>query len=258
MRLFARKVQGNSSRLEMTFSGFVKLSVFGLGSALMVVACGGSDKPAKTPYEEVTLEEEEPEGSGVAVSSEIGGLNQEQVDAVFARSVDDLQECLSSGADRVEFLGGGVSFFLKINADGRVTHAHLEASTLGDRETEKCMLTALRNETWPKPVGGQTGLARKSFDFDPPNDVRPPTIWSSEELDEAIGELTPDLNGCKRGTHDEFAVTMYVGTDGSVLAAGVAHEEESGEGAADCLVETLMSATFPSPGSWPAKVSVRL
>ena len=30
----------------------------------------------------------------------------------------------------------------------------------------------------PKPVGGDVGLARKSFDFDPPNDVRPPADYS--------------------------------------------------------------------------------
>ena len=55
-----------------------------------------------------------------------------------------------------------------------------------------------------------------------------------------------------------FEATMYVSTDGSVLAVGVTPPDEGGEDAVDCLVSTLKQATFPSPGSWPAKVTFAL
>jgi hypothetical protein len=229
------------------FATLALLSVLG-------TACGGEPPPAKTADDAV--EQEEQGSSGVSVSSEIGGMNEEAVDQAFNSSVGGLQRCLDAGAKRVEFLGGSVSFFLKINLEGKVDHAHLERSTLGDRTTEKCMIDALRKRSWPKPVGGEHGLARKSFDFDPPNDVRPPTEWSSDEAEKGLEKVGDKLHECssRRG----FEATLYVGTDGGVLAAGATPPDEDGEEAVDCIVETLKGASFPSPGSWPAKVTVNL
>jgi hypothetical protein len=217
-------------------------------------ACGGEPPRAKTADD--TPQQEEERSSGVAVSSEIGGMNEDAVDDAFKASLGGLQRCLNAGAKRVEFLGGSVSFFLKINLEGKVDHAHLERSTLGDRVTEKCMLDALRKRSWPKPVGGEHGLARKSFEFDPPNDVRPPTEWSRHEAEKGLQKLGSKLQECS--DRKGFEATLYVGTDGGVLAAGVTPPDEDGEAAVDCIVETLKEANFPSPGSWPAKVTVSL
>lgn len=219
-------------------------------------ACGGNEPKAQAP-EQTTVEHED-ESSEVAVSAEIGGLSEEKVDKTFQSALSDFQRCLDDGAKRVEFLGGSVSFFLKIDARGRVDHAHLEKSTMGDRDTEKCMLDSLRAKHWPKPVGGLHGLARKSFDFDPPNDVRAPTSWDAERVSEVVGKLSRKLSGCKKGDSGAFEATLYVGTDGTVLSAGVTPPDEAGEEAIDCLVTTLKGAALPSPGSWPAKVTFSL
>ncbi|HEX9620430.1 MAG TPA: AgmX/PglI C-terminal domain-containing protein [Polyangiaceae bacterium] len=227
-------------------------------SVAAVSACGGASREAKSA-DDASEEGEVPDViPGLEVSGEIGGLNQEKVDETFTTTLGDLERCLNDGAERVEFLGGSVSFLVKIDLSGRLSHAFVEQSTLGDRETEKCMLSALRARDWPKPVGGDVGLARKSFEFDPPSDVRPPTPWSDEMLDDALGELKEELGDCGNGSLGSVTATMYVDTDGSVLAAGIAADDEAGEDAADCLAATLKGATFPSPGSWPAKVSFRL
>lgn len=218
--------------------------------------CGGSEPNAKSP--EPAAEAPEDSTRHVAMSAEIGGLSEEKVDKAFQRALSGLQHCLDDGAQRVEFLGGSVSFFLKIDADGKVDHAHLEKSTLGDRETEKCMLDSVSRKRWPKPVGGLHGLARKSFDFDPPNDVRAPTPWDSARISDAIGKLSKKLSACKNGDDGSFEATLYVATNGSVLAAGVTPPDEAGEADVDCLVGALKSATLPSPGSWPAKVTFSL
>ena len=118
----------------------------------------------------------------------VGGLNEEKVDKTFQSALSDFQRCIDDGAKRVEFLGGSVSFLVKIDTHGKVDHAHLEKSTIGDRDTEKCMLDSLRAKRWPKPVGGEHGLARKSFDFDPPNDVRAPRL-------NCVASVKPCANG---------------------------------------------------------------
>jgi len=229
------------------------------GIALFVpslTACGGSEPAPQAPAP--TLEAHEDAPHRVSTSAEIGGLNEEKVDKTFQRALSDFQRCLDDGAKRVEFLGGSVAFFLKIDTDGKVDHAHLEKSTVGDRETEKCMLDSLRSKKWPKPVGGLHGLARKSFDFDPPNDVRAPTTWDSEHVSDAVGRLARKFSACKKAGSGTFEATVYVATDGSVLAAGVTPPNEAGESDVDCLVSTLKGATLPSPGSWPAKVTFSL
>lgn len=230
---------------------------FLVGLTALVSACGGGP-PAKTANEEKSDGPREEGKPGLDVSSEIGALDEDKVTKTFSASVKDLQGCLDQGAKRVEFLSGSVAFFLKIDQNGKVAHAHLEESTLGDRETEKCMLSALGRKEWPAPVGGLTGLARKSFDFDPPNDVRPPTEWNAGAISSALGEKKGELEKCTQGSEATFTATMYVSTEGKVLAAGVAPPDEPGEQAVDCLVDVLKGTTFPSPGSWPAKVTFRL
>ncbi len=229
-----------------------------LSLLVLVSACGGGGDapPARTADDTPTTEGEEHK-SGAAVSAEIGGLDEDKVDATFSKSLGSLKKCLDAGAKRVEFLGGSVSFFLKIDGNGSIDHAHLEQSTIGDRETEKCMIDALRKRSWPKPVGGEHGLARKSFDFDPPNDVRPPTEWSSSEAAKGLDKVSEKLHDCNHGKSG-FQATLYVGTDGNVLAAGATPPDEAGEQAVDCIVDALKSASFPSPGSWPAKVTLPL
>jgi hypothetical protein len=221
----------------------------------LLLGCGESTPTPKTADSEPESHEER--GSSVSVSSEIGGLDETKVNAAFESSLSGLQRCLQQGSTRVEFLGGQVSFFVKIDTAGKVDGAYLEKSTLGDRDTEKCMLDALRSRSWPKPIGGDHGLARKSFDFDPPNDVRPPADYDQEHLSKALDKISDKVASCK-GAKGSYEATIYVATDGSVLAAGVTPPDEVGEESVDCLVSTLKSAAFPSPGSWPAKVTFPL
>jgi len=222
---------------------------------VLLAACADEAPPAKTADDRPATEEHH--GSKLSVSSEIGGLDEEKVNAAFESSLSGLERCLNQGASRVEFLGGSVSFFVKIDMQGKVDGAYLEKSTLGDRDTEKCMLDAVRSKHWPKPVGGEHGLARKSFDFDPPNDVRAPAEYDHDHLGRGLDKISGKLASCK-SAKGAYEATMYVATDGSVLSAGVTPPNEDGEGSVDCLVSTLKGAAFPSPGSWPAKITFTL
>lgn len=223
--------------------------------ALLSLACSESAPAPKTADDKPEVEEQR--GSRLTMSSEIGGLNEEKVNSAFESSLSGLERCLQQGSSRVEFLGGSVSFFVKIDTSGKVDGAYLEKSTLGDRDTEKCMLDALRSRKWPKPVGGEHGLARKSFDFDPPNDVRAPADYDENHLSKGLDKISGKLASCKSGK-GSYEATMYVATDGSVLSASVTPPNEDGEESVDCLVSTLKNASFPSPGSWPAKVTFAL
>jgi hypothetical protein len=226
-------------------------------AALLSIACGGGETPAAKTADDEAPEAARENKNAPAISADIGGLNKDEVDQVFAKVQKRLEKCMDSGAKRVEFLGGDVTFFLKIDLEGKVAHAHVERSTLGERATEKCMLDALRARDWPKPVGGEVGIARSGFTFDMRNDVREPTAWSSEDAAPGLEKIGAKLDECRHGKSG-FEATLYVDTEGKVLGASVTPPDEDGEQSVDCMVEALESATFPSPGSWPAKVTLGL
>lgn len=226
---------------------------------MVTTACGGGNENQE-PRSAANADETEPrrETSKMSASSEIGALDEGKVTEIFQGALDDLKQCLSAGAERNEFEGGDIAFFVKVDSSGKAIHVHAERSTLGDRDTEKCMLKALRRRSWPRPQGGDVGLARNSFGFDMPNDTRPPTDWDPGRVKETLAGLEAKLDKCKAGASGNFTATVYVDPDGAATSAGIASTDESGEDAADCLVGVLKGAKYPSPGSWTAKVTFPL
>ncbi|MEB2311366.1 MAG: AgmX/PglI C-terminal domain-containing protein [Sorangiineae bacterium] len=230
----------------------------GWAAALSLLAgCGNSTPPPKAATEDVAPQRARG-GPVPEVSAEIGALDEDAVTRTFAASLGSLQRCLEAGARRVEYLGGSVGFALEIDQSGALADARVSESTLGSLETEQCMLDALRKQSWPKPVGGKKGLAGKSFDFEPPSDVRAPTEWSSDRVDDTLSKLSSKIASCKESAGGSFTATVYVDTSGKALSVGLAWSERGGEEAVECLAALLREATYPSPGSWPAKVSFSL
>lgn len=223
--------------------------------ALLLVACGSKQQEVKQPNYELDDEDEDRLG-GIQVMQEFGGMNEEKVNKTIERLYPSLSDCLMKGYQRVEFLGGEVSFLVKVNLQGEAEAAHIEQSTLGNYQAEQCMLVKLKDSRWPKPVGGLIGLARTSIAFDPPADVRAPVEWSENDISQVLSDARNQLRTC--GPGGPFSITAYVKTNGSVLSAGVAHSDDRGHDTAACLVDAVQNLKFPSPGSWPAKVTFRL
>jgi len=154
----------------------------------------------------------------------------------------------------VEFISGHVKFFVRITMDGSAKWAYLPECTIGDRETERCMLGVVKSARWPTPVEGE-GQAQKAFDFDPAPDVRDAVPWGADRVAKTLASARAKLSQCAQGVPGRYRATVYVHTNGTALAAGVSPPDERGEGAAvDCMVDVIRALKFPSPGSWPAKV----
>ena len=103
----------------------------------------------------------------LATEAEIGGLDEREAEQSFRDSLDGLQECVSHGVERLEFMGGSIEFAVKIDSNRQVALVWAAHSSLGERTTEKCMFDALRSVSWPAPQGGLFGIARNSFEFEP-------------------------------------------------------------------------------------------
>lgn len=225
---------------------------------LLLTGCGGGETPPAKSSDDAPVRERGDDRPSMSASAEIGALDEAKVTQTFRSAQGALQKCLASGASRNELEGGDIAFFVKIDSSGKAVHVHAEKSTLGDRETEKCMFSALKGRSWPAPQGGDVGLARNSYGFDMPNDSRPPTEWSPDRVEETVSGLSSDVQSCKKGVKGDVTVTAYIDTEGAATSVGIAASDESGEKAADCLVDLLKGAKYPSPGSWPAKVTFTL
>jgi hypothetical protein len=77
-------------------------------------------------------------------------------------------------------------------------------------------------------------------------------------VDEVLDKKAAEIADCKSGTSGGFTATMYIDTDGNPIGVGVTPPDQGGEQAVDCLVDLLKGETYPSPGSWPAKVTFTL
>jgi hypothetical protein len=226
-----------------------------LTSVLSALSCGGSGPPPAAPKADGAPQAgpAKPKQQ-MAMGGQLGSLDEGKVNETFATLVPRFGECLSQGSSRVEFLGGHVKFALRISTQGSVKWAYLAESTLGDRDTERCMLNIAKSARWPLPQEGE-GQAQRAFDFDPSPDVRDAVPWGADRVAKALAGSRAKLSQCKSSAPGKYHATVYVQTNGSPLSAGVAPPDERGEsGAVDCMVDVIKSMKFPSPGSWPAKV----
>ncbi|AKT41829.1 AgmX/PglI C-terminal domain-containing protein [Chondromyces crocatus] len=232
-----------------------------LGWMLVVAAfagCGGTQPPAEVPEAEGSSSTARRGGSGMGISAEIGALDEADTQAVFEKAAGKLMRCFEQGMRRVPYLGGEVRLAARVTESGGARWVYVKDSTLGDRQAETCMVETLRGVSWPKPVGGE-GLAENSYHFDPSADERPPVSWSADALGAPFQDALPRLTSCRKdaGT-GVMKATLYVDPDGKVVSAGVSGSDDRAEAAASCVVDALRGVTFPSPGSYDAKVSVTI
>jgi hypothetical protein len=222
---------------------------------------GGCGESKPEPVAPVTTQEAPPPVSHaprLSVASELGEIDPKAADKTFEKLQPQLMSCYAEGQQRIEFLSGDVKFFLRIAQDGSVHWSYLEESSMGDRDTERCMLDALGAVHWPQPQGGEAEV-RKSLGFDAPGNVRAPVAWETDRVAATLGKHGDEANKCKQGVRGTFHVTAYVEPHGKgagkVQAVGVAPPSKDGEDKVDCIVEAVKKLKMPSPGSYAAKVS---
>jgi hypothetical protein len=232
-------------------------SFFAAWVLVIVIAGCGSSAPPPTkaaPKEAPTATAEA--APTPAARSEIGGLNEEAVARAFERMNDDVQNCFAKGTTKVSALGGHVKMKLRIDPQGALRWAYMSESTLGDRDTEKCLLDAARAKSWPLPVGGD-GLAERDYDVDPPSPVKD---LEPKKFKIALALVQKETAKCrKNGTWGKvFRTTAYLRYDGLPISVGIAPPNEKGEDTIDCMIKIIKKIKFGSIGRRMGKVSFDL
>ena len=244
--------------------------------------CAGSSpkptRPGETESEGSVVgtsitRERAPSNDRMSATADIGALDKGKVEAEFRTATPEIDRCLGAGRKRVRYLEGDIELFMRVDEAGKAVLANLVHSTLGDHETEACILAAYKARQWPRPIDGKTGEIEHSHQFGIGADADPARPWTADTLAAAMAREVPAdagadaaspyqallaaLGRCRtEAKADRLEVTMYLDQDGFVQAVGLATDQESGRGAADCVATVVKTTSFPSPGSSPVKVTV--
>jgi hypothetical protein len=229
----------------------------------LLAACGDKPKTPDSPDDVASDHVAAPRPKGGSsnvptIDAEVGALDAEAVEAAFSNARPAIMDCVKAANQGLDFevIGGDMEVEIRVGSDGGVKWAFPRKSTMGHRGAELCILDVLRDQSWPKPEGGEDGIARTRFGLDAPA-ARPPLQWSAGELGGKGASLGDKLQSCKSSSGaNSLEVTLYVDADGNVIAAGASTEDETGIDALDCAANATKGLKLPSPGSYPAKVTI--
>lgn len=225
----------------------------GLG-ALAFSACGAPPKaePEAAAHAASGAERAQDEGDTMSVAGLRGTLSQHEIQNALEPRMPKFSRCVQKRAGEVEWVSGAVEFQFLVALDGSVKRVFPSQSSMGDRDTERCMLEVAQATRFPPPRGGEAEFAWSlEVPIDP--DVREPVSWTAADVQAALVEALPQLKAQCGGS--AYQVTAYVDTEGRVVAAGAAAGDEASAAGLDCVAQAVQALSFPSPGSYAAKLS---
>lgn len=238
----------------------------------MLVACGGSSKPAPKPAPEpkptyttrVPAPDDEQE-DGVELTSSKGHVDEHAVTEGLEPHKADLSACYTSKVGKRRWLGGHVSLQWDIDKAGTVTKVLLAESDLGAWDVEKCLLDIARSASFGKPVGGDAEVALP-LDFSAKGKS---AVWDEDASLRAVGGQIQKLDECVKppknvklkkpiAMPDDVTVTVYVGPAGAAQSVGFSSKVSEIEDLwAQCAEKQAMSWRLPDPKGQIAKLAVR-
>ena len=94
-----------------------------------------------------------------------GQLSPELINREVRRHKAQIKFCYQKQLTRFPNLSGKVTLAWVIAMDGSVTKAKVKSSSLGNKDTESCMVRALQSWKFPKPEGGVVSVDAYPFIF---------------------------------------------------------------------------------------------
>jgi hypothetical protein len=228
-------------------------------TSLFIVACGGGT-PEPQHVEAAPTATATTTSHAPVVHQELGSIDDRAVSNTFQDLSSQFEGCQKSGLKRLAYLSGRAKFFMRVGEDGKTKWTYIEESTLGDYDTERCMLDVIEAAQWPKPIGGDATVER-DLTFDP-GEARQPADWPADKVAASLGKHKKEIEKCVEPAGSaKFTVTAYVephGKEGKVAAVGVATSSKEGGAQVKCIVDAVKTMKMPSPGGYAAKVEFGL
>ena len=227
--------------------------------SLLALGCGGSSEPAETTTrtDESTSggEEQAAHHESVQMEGLMGTISADMVERGIEPRMGRFLRCFQERYSSLEVLGGRFEMAFRIHTDGTVRWVYPSDSTIGDRETERCLLHVAAGIHFHRPRGGEAEFSYP-LSLDTAEDVRPPLNWDEARVMDALSEGGPALLASCRpaGSRAHYSVTAYIMPGGRVQAAGAATDDAEAADSLDCVAQAVQGWSMADPGSYPAKV----
>ena len=234
-----------------------------------LTSCGGAHTPAvevsvaATPVRPEPVAHEAPQRGGcgatggMTIEGQLGSLAPSGVTRVLRAATDDLAGCYRQRVETLPFLSGRIELKIRVGTDGSVRWALPTVSSLGDRETERCMMDRARTLRFDPPCGGEAEVTFP-LEFAGGEDARPATDWAPARVESAVHQHRTALARCRGTVTGPITLTVYAGMDGRVVSAGASVPDENAVVAVDCMLDAVITWHLPLPGSWYARATVQI
>jgi hypothetical protein len=219
----------------------------------LFLGCGSTPEAESEPAKpEASSGAELEPRSRMEATGIMGTIPERKILATLEPKLPSFQRCFERGAEKVEFISGRMEFYFRVGIDGRVEWVYPRASTVGHRDTERCLLEVAKAARFPEPKGGGAAELAWGFEIDALDSVRPPVAWDASRVGPVVGKGRAALAACDASG---LVVTAYVAPGGQVLSAGGSAATRAGAEHIDCVLEAVAGWTLPDPGSYAAKVT---
>src|SRR5262249_18958432 len=148
-----------------------------------------------------------------------------------------ITRCYDEAAARMQYLGGRIELKLRVGPTGAPSSVYVVSSTIGNYDTERCVLSVARDLHFGRPHGGSEA------EFTYPIEVRarrPVQTWEEARVSPSVARHRKDVRECKaksaNGLPPSLALTMYVAPGGKIASAGLSADAPLDEAFASCLV----------------------
>ncbi len=99
-----------------------------------------------------------------------GTIDRELIRRVIQANHGRFKYCYENELVRNPRLSGRIAVRFQINAQGKVSFANVDSSTMGNPSVENCVVSRIRGLTFPMPQGGGAALVTYPFVFTPPGE----------------------------------------------------------------------------------------
>lgn len=191
----------------------------------------------------------------VQIEGLMGTISADMVERGIEPRMGRFLRCFEDRYRSLEVLGGRFQMAFRIHTDGTVRWVYPSDSTLGDRETERCLLHVAAGIRFHPPRGGEAEFSYP-LALDTAEDVRPPLNWDSARVSSVLVDGARALLASCRpaGSRATYRVTAYIMPGGTVQAAGAATDDADAAESLDCVAQAVRGWSMSDPGSYPAKV----
>jgi hypothetical protein len=225
---------------------------------VVALGCGGGEEEVveQPVVEQDTGAERPPErNDGVQIEGLMGTITQDQVQRGIEPRMGRFESCFMNRMGELRLLRGRIELAFRVHTDGSVRWVYPRASTVGDRDTERCVIEVASTIRFLRPRGGEAEFAYP-LEWPGDEDRRPPVTMDVTRIEPLLEANSAELvSQCGRAS---YAVTAYIGRGGQLLAVGASTAEQTAAANLDCVVEGVRAWEMPDPGSYPAKISFEL